>query len=464
MFAPLLQTDFIDTIKQKAIDTRIKDDWDKFKIIFEEVEKYISQNKLILSDINMLVGKTLMYKESYLIYCNNPFRHANNLVNKISEAILSSNDKNAIHNGDAKWIQLSTAIEHKELSIMYKNRRLIQIYALSERDININTIVQPVKHVGFYTSNTIYLMPQEIELVDIYKKLYSPEYANEWKDLLEIEPLLIEKTQERIKTRAITAGLDNSKNIDINTLKSLLVLKMLSNSDFVLIGNWAVKLIEMGILGGILHSSYEKLQIITEYNIEKAFEIIKDYVKILIPKYPNEITYKEHELFLPKEYRTKRYTVYIQLHCIKENKCPVREKPFIDIFTNGSYELIPWVSSSRFMKKKNLQYPKNVKIGNPYVLLRFMMIDFWILRIVYDKELIMKNIFYKKIEIILANILKIKNPNRLGGIINKAFSLENYIGKYSNEFIYFKDLISQKRIPIYNPFVYKKEHGKYREI
>ena len=95
--------------------------------------------------------------------------------------------------------------------------------------------------------------------------------------------------------------------------------------------------------------------------------IIKNHIKILLPSNPFEITYREHELHIPKDIRIRRYTIYIQIPCDEDGKCPVRQITLMDIFTNATYELVPWISSNRFLKRKNKLFPKNIKIGNDFI-------------------------------------------------------------------------------------------------
>ena len=87
MFTNLVKTDFIDKLKDRAINNNIKNSWDKFIILFKIIEQYISDNKLIISDIRMLLNIKEPYKEKYIIYCNNPYRHANNLTNLLAQNV-----------------------------------------------------------------------------------------------------------------------------------------------------------------------------------------------------------------------------------------------------------------------------------------------------------------------------------------------------------------------------------------
>lgn len=455
MFSELLNTDYIDNLKEKAKKDKIKKDRDKFQNFLKDVEIFISENNLLISDIDMLLNKEILYKESYTIYCDNPFRYANNLVNILSEKREKSK-KN-------KTLVLKTMIAHRRLSIAYENRNLVFINSISTHGIlqnNINKIINPIEANGFYSNKKILLIPYEIELIDIYRSLYNPEMNSEWIELVASEKNLIKEVDKRIKQKIFTGG----ENIDIDSIKKIIMFHLLDNTNYVLIGEWAISLIEFGITGGKFKGSQEKIQIISQQPIEIVFDEFKKNIESIFNNNPFEITYKEHELFIPKDYRIRRYTVYIQTTCNNENSCPVKQKNIMDIFTNATYELIPWILSNRFSQKKNKEYPKNIKLGNPFVLLRFLLIDLWILRIIYNRNLITKNIIEKKINRIWNNVNKIRNPNRLGGLINKTFSLKNYIGFFRREDIYFMSIIKEKFVPDYYPYKWKKDNFKYRNI
>ena len=55
MFTNILKTNFIDNIKEHAIKTKITDDRNLFKELFEDIENYARENNIIISDINNLI-------------------------------------------------------------------------------------------------------------------------------------------------------------------------------------------------------------------------------------------------------------------------------------------------------------------------------------------------------------------------------------------------------------------------
>lgn len=480
MFSSILETDFTDKIKEHAESTRIKDDRCKseYKDIYVDIENYISNNKLILSDIDILIGRKVLYKEIYNIYCDNPQLHGNNLINIMaSKREKSTNAENIRYlSNPSKWLILRTSIPGRLLSILYKNKTFANIHSFgaNPKYTNFTSIIKPLTYKGFYIDRNIYYMPYEIELMDIYKKLYLPytENVKIWKDLVQVEPLLIKGADDRkhiiISDQLLIKGGNNIDRVSMSalTIKKIIIFKLLPHNDFILIGDWAVKLIEWGLEGGNFKPTPEKIQIISLIKIDETFCVIKEYMKTVIPSNPYEISYKEHNLCMPKDLRIRRYTIYTQLPCDKEGNCPVTEITLMDIFINASYELVPWISSNRFLKKKHIEYRhgSNIKIGNPYVLLRFFMLELWMLRIIYSKGLSLKNITQKKIDLIWISINRIRNPKKLGGIINKSFSLDNYMGRFCNEMTYFKEIIAEQKIPEYIPYQWKKKKQSYRTI
>jgi len=492
MFSNILDTDFIKKLEKKAIDGPIKKDRERFMNLYIIVEKYISDNNLILSDVNMLKDsysnkeeKPEPYKDHYEIYCQNPFRHANNLINTLASMLEDSND-----NTDYGSLLLRTSISHLQLNISYDGRPLVRINALSAARVFskkpsqrkfggftqgtskgsfqvTNQLISPIEKKGFYTEHIISMMPYELEMVNIYKQLYSPEFNECWENLIDLESTFFHDSSNRMKEISkILGGRQLGKdNIDIISLRKLFLFSSLPFIDFVLIGSWATKLIKYGQgHSAIDWDIRDKLQIISPYSIYDTFEIIKKEINKIIPESPFNLQYVEQKLYLPNEHRLKKYTVKVLLPCQQEGKCPVVQKTFMDIFTNAEYELVPWVLSNRFYTKKNLDFPKNVKIGNAYVLLRFIFIDIWNLRILYKKNILPKNVIISKINQSISLAKKIRNPKEFGGIINKTFASNNYIGAYYSDFIYFKNKIQGERLPQYYPYQYKKKNGSYRSI
>ena len=84
-FSDVLPKGFMDRVTKKAI-VSISEERNRYKLVYETIESYCRDNKLILSNKYVLCDKeddfNNIYHKLYKIYTSNPFRHANNLTNK----------------------------------------------------------------------------------------------------------------------------------------------------------------------------------------------------------------------------------------------------------------------------------------------------------------------------------------------------------------------------------------------
>jgi hypothetical protein len=152
----------------------------------------------------------------------------------------------------------------------------------------------------------------------------------------------------------------------------------------------------------------------------------------------SNLTFVEYKLNLPRDFRIKKYTIYMQ----------GRDRtPLFDIFNSTNFEMIPFWEIN------------NYKIGNPFVLLRFQFINLWSLRIILNIGSESKFI-ENKIRVILNRSNKLRrlideiiSGSNTNYAVTDLFQLDNYIGKYINEFIAKKQLIKKigMRFPIYYP-------------
>lgn len=434
-------TNFLPIVKEKS-DKVIKMERNKFRTIFTHIEKFAEKHKIIISDIDILCDTCIVnYKTEYELYCLDPYRLARELIDELA-VLLESKQKHS-----SKWLMMETILFHQELKIRYDNRNIATVYALNQyKTLNIAQTILPIKKHGVYIENELLYIPPEIELIDIYRKLYLIKYAEQWEELLKKEDILVKTFESRVKSGIITGGDAQQQQIinSITSIKRLFIHQVLPASNYVLVGQWAISMIEWGLTGKISQvDDIEKIQIISENPIEKDVELVQTFLSKLT-KYT--IVSREQDLRIPKDMMIQKYTLYIRAPCESETKdCGLIEKPIIDIYTCGNYELIPYVNSSRFLKNKNPEFTRNIKIGNPFVILRFLMCDVWILRVIRDLGLLTTDIIKRKIEKIMVIISKIRNPQKLGGLWHKAFGTENYIGTFEDELLFKKKLIKEQK-------------------
>lgn len=463
----LANKDYFVNLETNALKC-IEKDRKQLSVIYETIESFIKDNSFIISQPEFLYEDKFNLAElgTVTIFCENIFRHSNKLINKISEALEAHEEKlpesekqNPLSiNASARWLTLKTAVAHEEINIFYDGRLIVVFKAISKyKSIDIFKMLMPVKSkTGFFTKSELLLLPPELELMDIYHKLYSPDKAEEWEDLLKSEFHLFENLMQR--TKIIIGGqADCTRNIitNIETIKKLIVLDFIRNQPTVLIGDWAIKLAEFGETGKAFTDTYEKVQLIIDCPIEEFNELLENFLKTLSPYKP---TFREEKLHIISDGRLKKYTFYISGVCSVSGQ--KFERPFLDVFNSGTYELIPYRLSSEFVKKELDEYPKDIKVGSPYVLCRFFLLDIWILRVIKNLGLITPAILETKI-VKLFNLMKtIKKSN----ILSLSFQHNNYLGKYQSLFIYQKNKLSEAKFPPYAPYYWKKANGSYRDI
>lgn len=431
-----MQDNYISDLKKKAKETLIKKDRERYKCIYEIIELYISENNVILSDLDLLTNQKIIYKDSYNLYCDNPFRHANALTNMIAEALIKQDR-------DIKFLVLKTSIPHNKLKIYYDQREMVELNSLAVENTKIENykFITPTICKGFYTSHKLKIMPAEIELIELYRKLYDPEYNKEWSCLREYE----KKMSEMLLVHNGKKG--GSSNLDLSGIKKIMLINFLPKTDFVVVGTWAL---------GAIQSNFDiedPLQIISPYSPFDSFTMVKDELLNLMPDSEFDINMVEQPLYLPNEYRLKKYSVKILLPCQKSGKCPIIKKTAIEIFTNASYELIPWLPCG-------INDDTVLKIGSEMVLLRFFAIKIWNLKLLCEKNILHSSIVKRRTD----EIKRLMAEMRKMDFFDKIPGLENYIGRYYPLLIFIKNKIKSSYNPPYYPYKYHSDNGSYRQI
>jgi hypothetical protein len=434
MFRSILDTDFYETILTSARTTIIKKDRDEYKELFDLCIGMVrDDSKIIISDPLAITDKpNQQTRENLTIYTTHTRRTTTKLTNSIHKMI-------------GKLVQMREIIPNEEYEILYDMRSIIRIYRIDRyKNVSLSDLFNPVKRNG------LSYFPPEIELMDMYRRLYLPNYYADWPKLIQQEPELWKLVSARQKT--ITGGGEKECNpcrdkrkTDIGNLK-LLFLKFLHNEKYVIIGNWAHNLLHHSKKKKIDISDNEKIQIISENDIEQDYANIVSY----LASFTNYgIFYKKKQLYIPKDNRIFKHTLYIKYPTIKSGS--MIEKPFLDIYNCGGYELIPYVP---------VVYNKmTINVGNTAVQMRFLLMDLWILRLlVHLKVVNAEQMKTKGGEIF-------KQMSELKKIMNLSFD-NKYVGINFDEKVAQKIEISEKQIKrsAYYPELSIKKTKKYQLI
>lgn len=423
-FLSILEAGYMGIIEEQAL-INIKKERSRFDNIWKVVHDYCKNNKLMVSNKYVLtddennVSNTT--KKIYEIYTYNPFRHANNLTNKIYQA--------QIKNSDAKYTRLKTIQEKEEFMIEYDFRQIVHFNKLQKHNGEPYDIVKPVE------INNILYLPSEIELIDIYHLLYDPSKYDDIQSSLKFEKILFDRVSKRKQKGILGAGCCPGKRNILEAIKVGLIREWLdTTSNVVLIGAWAKEWVKNGKKA---NTNNEKIQLIGKNNPDELLAELQKYTKTFTNF---DVSFKEQSLNIPKDFRTKRYTYYIHI----PTERGITEKPFLDLFNCLEFELIP------------TEKIKGVCVGNKWVILRFLFIDLWILRIIQGLKLLSNDILNKKINYIWDLILhykKAKDGKYQYVGIHRDFNTDK---KTSN--------MQGKRFYPYYPHVYMHQYNKYREI
>lgn len=430
MFSIILNHGFQEHIEKEAL-TLIKEERDKYSIVYNTIENYCSNNKIIISNMYVLTNqqenKNNIIDKIYRLYCVNPLIHANELTNSIYKQTDGKLDK-------CKFTKMKTVKEQEEFLIEFDTRIVAIIYDLQQKG-RVNERSKIIKPVEI---NKILYMPPEIEIIDVYQILYDPSKFKDFKQYLYLEEYLYSKVSER-KNYGIIGGdelLCRNKKKELLELFKLELLKLVKQLDIIIVGIWGHNIFQHR---DKYCADNEKLQIMGNYTCDFITNIVKKELK----KHTNfEVSVRKHSLLIPKDFRTLRYTYSI--HMI--TNLGIVEKPFMDFFNCCQFELVPYSLINGF------------KIGNAYVMLRFFMIDLWILNIIKHLNQLPENVVKSKIERILNAVEHIRN--------NKDLLLDNeYLGKFQDYNIYKKIVASdEKKFRPYYPYEYQKNNNSLRVI
>jgi hypothetical protein len=283
--------------------------------------------------------------------------------------------------------------------------------------------------------------------MDIYHKLYSPKYYDEWESLLIQEKLLSNLCSIKGGTTTKCNPCKEKRKLDINNIK-LLMLNFLDNENYVLIGKWAHKLI---------HSqkdnleNNENIQIISENDIEHDYKNIVNYLS----SYTNYgIYYKKEKMYIPKDNRIYKYTLFIKyptFTSIAGKHSRGIDKQFMDIYNCGEFELIPYIPKT--------YNDISLRVGNLFVQMRFLLIDMWLYRLLNYLKIIDEKLFTEKCSYVYSTIKSIKK------ILPIDFK-NKYMGIVYDEKIAQKITISEQHIKksSYYPELSIKKDKSYKLV
>lgn len=461
MFKSLLDTNFFNDELTIAKNTVISDDRKKYYPIFADVKSLLKNNDTVIfsnvSDLcNFYLGKKRKMKDS-----DAPYTETQLIIYSTHSRKITTLITNQIHKKYGKFVQMRANIPNQEYEVIYNLRPLIKIY-----HIHRYKKVEILKLFDTVTIDKLLYFPAEVELMDIYHKLYLPNFYEEWENLEKEKKILhdINIIKKKLKQSPSQSVKNNpcqkSRSIIMDQIK-LIMLQYFNNENIVLLGEWAQYTLTNKNL--TTHANFlsqtdpktkkrntfplSQLQIISENSIEIDYKNIVMYLSKFI-KYG--IYFKKRKLYVPKNNRIYKHTLYVKFPTMKPSSV---DKPFLDIYNCGLYEVIPCV---KYTCKIN--EPINLKIGCRYLFIYILLVEMWIIKLLFRLETIDKNIYSDKISNIY-NMIKWAEKNI-------PVYTKTYIGVNFNEKIYQNLVISANHIKktSYYPEKNIKKYKNYKLI
>lgn len=434
-------SELIDTADQFVKDN----DRQLYVPFFKTIEIFcIRENVLIGGEmgIGLLTGRPAGRDSIYWdLYTEDPY----NMAKKLADELYNTKSPHV----NTKYISVKTDLRNREMTIFINMRALIKIYVLDKyRNIGLIELMGPAARTGYYTHDTVQLIPEEIQIIEIYRGLYTPARVSQWQMLLEAENKIFELINDSVQTKALkVVGGGTSGKYDNLLLKRVI-------GDDVIIGDYALQ--ELNISTG----SSQRLQFLTSRNIREIAKLTETEINRNRDE-KVRVTYFKYPLNLPTDFRIIKYTLYVN---IGEDQTAIA-----DVFNPPSFEMIPyWNVDTSGDKRPNKRPDKHSdkhpdkhsdkhsdkRYGNPWVLLRFRFIDLWILKIIsnFDTN---SNFIRGKIISIIDSVNKLREIVR--GLIKtnpeRLFQSDNYVGVYVSDQVAKKKMIKEtgERYPNYYP-------------
>jgi hypothetical protein len=315
--------------------------------------------------------------------------------------------------GLGHYVAVITKVPERHLSIEVDGRPMFTITSLPEyRGIRIADVVIPtrrhaqfVSRVGEQAPPQLACMGPELQLIDLYAALSNPSRAGDWGAFLATEVRLRALFQEEIRGKLAAAlakpvpEVRGGRSSQRANLYQIVYDKFAAGPSRVLVGSAAIALtVGMGANAiGKSNREYDRpfdrlfdrlldhrLQLVTAEDLEaEVGELVRlAHVKGI------ELQWTLNDPKIPVDPRLRRLTVYIT------GDASSRREPVLDLYNAAAHELVPFVTlqglrtgGARGMRgtqgapREPWRPPAALKVGTPFVVLRFRLVDIWTMQV-----------------------------------------------------------------------------------
>jgi hypothetical protein len=479
---------FIDQLSPiwPEVEAEVTRDRLQYVDLYKTVEKYLEERGRSLAlgsttGVNLLLERDRTLNDyTYEIYAENAFVFANELANRLAETLAGPE-----HADDepTKVIYLRTSIPYQRYSIVVDTRPMLTLVDLGRgrgETVSPMEIISPVAVKTFDKLNTIYVLSPEMQLIDMYRVLYSPGKAEHWEVSLQYENRLfhhILPTLTEVKKRQAdfekSGGLDEieggakderGRGVRERVFKALLESYIRDNPRVVLIGEHALE--KNRTIPG---TDSMVIQIIVDAPIDEVFENVhRAIVDVAGPDLP--VTKVVRPLHIMQDFRILRTAV--RIGDVQSGE----QREVLYFYNAAQYDLIPMIQ----IRDGGPAGEHFYQIGNPFVVLRFLLLDLWMLRWViaaggineaygkYRSYSVMERILTLRSRLSRTSHIATIGEIRAGEEGLQIFqpTSEDYFGRYEDEGIWQKEKIKKhsEKFPDYYPQRHYQKNKSYRVI
>lgn len=325
----------------------------RYKAFIEAGEYFIAKHGLIIggpSATRFLLGQPApsIATFQYDLFSNRVAMHAREL----GDALFQLDPQGLSH-----YTTVLTKVADYLLTVMVDGRELFNLmYIPNHQGVRITEIITTTTRPAQFATDSsgaplgILCASPEIQLIAIYAALCNPAKAAEWESLLAEESglrALLGEKGNQVPDLACTLG----GAARPSRFRQVLWDKYIPGPGRVLIGPAAIARLtekKSALCGG-------RLQVITAGRLEGDAQEITALAKSA----GAEVSWKINDPKIPMEHRIRRMTIY--------TVNAGRRDPILDIYNSACFDLVPYVASPG----------TGIKVGTPFVLMRYRLIDLW---------------------------------------------------------------------------------------
>lgn len=407
----MFSIDQLALVEKKAV-AFIMAERETLKPVYDKIEEYVSNYHLIVGGnlgANLLLKKPRSLDDFvYELYCQKAFLHANNLTNELAGLGI---------------VILKNPLPKQRYQIQVNNRLLVHVIELGEASPLL--IIEPLKVESHYQYPVLIFSP-EIQLLSLYRDLYSPQKASRWEAGLADEHLIFQQISlvKKEKVELLVWGSEDRSGYE----RQLLEKWIMNNPHLALVGDYAIYTYNPHFT-----LRYQNIQVIS---IDPEGDVQK--LRKLFPQTP--ITAKTSSVPVLQDFRLTRTAVRFD------------DKEILYIYNSAAYDLIP-------VNLKTNSSSNWLPLGHPLVILRFLLLDFWIIRWISSIGKLDSRFAKEKLEVLREKLINFRL------LWDKLPLPQEFLGSYQNEEISRKEKMNEVvHYPDYCPQIYLRTHGHYRQI